>query len=85
MASDTNISIETGPGRPPSSLVFAVGRLDGKVDQILQALPAFNRRLDDIEGDVVELKLWQARLIGGAIVITFIISAWEIITYVYQL
>lgn len=72
-------------GRPSNSLVLLLGNLDGKVDSILLQLPQFVSRMDKTEGDVRALQVWQGYTKGGFAVILFIVTAWEVIRYVYHI
>lgn len=79
-------SIAASPGRPSTTLHYAVGEISGKLDQMmvlllprLTELEANHATLDERVG-TVEIRL--ARMAGGGAVIVFLISAYEVIRYV---
>lgn len=82
---DATSQQEALSGRPTNSLVFLVGKLDGKMDQVLAALPDLNRRLGVAEDDIVDMKVFQGRVAGALAIIFFITTAWEVIRYVLHL
>lgn len=80
-------------GRPSTSLHFAVGQIDGKLDQLiasllpqLQALAQADQdihlRVDGVDIRVDEIERWQARIMGGVGVVVFLVGAWEVVRYV---
>lgn len=75
--------IEASPGRPSSSLHFAVGEINGKLDQLIASLlPQFNAltQADQaLDVRVTALERGQWVVIGGGVLLTFIVSAWEIV------
>lgn len=80
----TSIPIEaSSPGRPSTSLHYAVGEISGKLDQVIASLlPQLQALRDadvDLEGRVSSLERGQWLVTGGGLIIVFIVSAWEII------
>ncbi len=73
----------TQVGRPTNSLVFLVGEMNGKLDNLIFAMPALNRRVDDVENEVSKIKVLLARGMGGGGVILFLITSWELLRYVH--
>jgi hypothetical protein len=79
-------SLTASPGRPPNSLHFVVGEINGKLDQLiltltpkLQELAAADEALDT---RVTQLEIWQGRMLGAGSLVVFIVTAWEVIRYV---
>lgn len=80
------------PGRPSSSLHFAVGELSGKVDQILTTiLPQLEaeRKLREagdagLDARVTDLEVWRWRAAGGGGVILFLVGSWEVWQHVIR-
>lgn len=74
------------PGRPSSSLHFAVGELSGKLDQILGTilpqLAALQSADASLDLRLKSVEVWQARMMGGVVVITGLIGAWELIKFI---
>lgn len=79
--------MDNPPGRPSTSLHFAVGEISGKLDQLIAALlPQFEslRAADgSLDLRVTALERGQWLVTGGGLIIVFIVSAWEIIRVVY--
>lgn len=74
-------------GRPTNSLHYAVGEVSGKLDQIMALLLP---RLSTIEANHAALEVrvgsnerTLARGIGGGAVVVFLITAYEVIRYVF--
>lgn len=74
---------QASAGRPSSSLHFVVGEINGKMDQLIASLlpqlitinanhEALEVRVDNLEGSIQYVK-------GGAALLVFIVTAWEII------
>lgn len=86
----TSVAVTSAaPGRPSSSLHYAVGEISGKLDQVIANLLP---RLNEIEANhstltlrVDGLEKWQARIGGGIAVIVIILGAVEVIRYVITL
>lgn len=79
-------SIEATAGRPSSSLHFAVGEINGKMDQLIASLLPQLQALRDTDSSldvrVTALERGQWLVTGGGIIIVFIVSAWEVIRVV---
>jgi hypothetical protein len=83
------MSSASASGRPSASLHYAVGEINGKLDQLMVAiLPQLQAltQADDAMGmrlDVLENKLsW---LYGAGAVVVFLIGAWEVVRVVVHL
>jgi hypothetical protein len=76
-------TIEDLRGRPSTSLHFAVGEINGKIDQMIaQLLPqlqALRDADDSLGGRVTSLERGQWLVTGGGVIIVFLVTAWEII------
>ena len=76
------------PGRPSSSLHYAVGELSGKLDGILSALEPRIKALESadtaLDHRVTDLEVWRGRALGGGGVILFLVTSWELVRYVYH-
>lgn len=70
-------------------MVFALGRVDGKLDQLLVQIPSLKADITAIRNDfgnrLVRLEVWQGRMGGAIAVIVFLITALEVIPYVLKL
>lgn len=72
---------KASPGRPSTSLHFAVGEMSGKLDQLLLTLLP---QLNDINARLSVVETWQGRMLGGGAVVIFIITALEAVPYVWH-
>lgn len=74
---------DASAGRPSSSLHFAVGEINGKMDQLIASiLPQFTalREADQaLDVRVTALEKGQWLVVGGGTLLVFIVSAWEIV------
>lgn len=79
-------TLEVSPGRPSSSLHFAVGEINGKLDQLIASLLPQLQSLRDADSSldvrVTALERGQWLVTGGGVLIVFIVSAWEVIRVV---
>lgn len=79
---------DASPGRPSASLHFAVGEINGKLDQLIASLLPQLQSLRDTDQSldvrVTALERGQWLVTGGGVLIVFIVSAWEIIRVVLQ-
>ena len=73
-------------GRPPATLHFAVGEINGKLDQLIASLlPQFQslHSADEaLHHRVTSLERGQWLVMGGGTLFVFIVSAYEVIRYV---
>lgn len=61
-----------------SEIIFALGRLEGKVD----ALRGQQEQIDRLDTRVTKLERWQIALIGGGSVIGVIVAAfWDLLPH----
>jgi hypothetical protein len=78
--------IETSPGRPSSSLHYAVGEINGKLDQLIASLlPQFQALTladQNLDHRVSTLERGQWLVTGGGVLIVFLFSAYEVVRYV---
>lgn len=74
-------------GRPSNSLHFVVGEMNGKLDQLianlLPQLQSIQSEASSLEARVVVLEELKWRAAGAGAVVVFLITAWEIIRYVF--
>jgi hypothetical protein len=73
-------------GRPSNSLHFAVGEVNGKLDQLIAAiLPQLQALRDEdrlLGNRVTTLEARSYKIIGGGSVVVFLIGSWELVRYV---
>lgn len=53
---------------PDESLAVLIGRVDGKVDLVIQQLSKMDTRHENLEGRVRSLERWRAYMMGAAAV-----------------
>lgn len=70
------------PGRPSSGLHYIVGKIDGKMDQLLVMWTEQREEFTGIKARVAKLESWQSRIMGGGAALTLLVTATEIIRYV---
>jgi len=58
----------------PDSLIFTLGRIEGKLDSTLTRLDRHEQRVDEIEGRLTALEKGKAYLMGGAAAVAAIIT-----------
>ena len=78
----TTLVVEPSRGRPSTSLHFAVGEINGKLDQLLSTLLP---QITDLDGRVAVVESKVAWATGAGAVIIFLITAWEVIRVVFPL
>ncbi len=75
-------------GRPGSSLHFAVGEINGKMDQliasILPQLATLAATDADLTKRVTALEVWQGRLGGAFALCIFVVGSWEVVSHVVR-
>ena len=81
-------AVETlGRGRQPNSLYFAVGEINGKLDQLIASLLPRFADLEQVDLDhetrLKSLEVWQARILGGGGVVLFIITSFEVFRVIF--
>ena len=73
------------PGRPSTSLHYAVGEISGKLDQVISSLIPLRGEVEGIDGRVAELEVWRGYINGSLAVISLIITSGlilEVLRYV---
>jgi hypothetical protein len=64
-----------------SQLILTLGRVEGKIDSIIQAQCRLEDRLDGHEKRLGTLERWQAKVLGmGAVAGSLASFAWQYIT-----
>ncbi len=73
-------------GRPSNSLHFVVGEMNGKLDQLLASilpqLQALREADSSLETRLVVVERNQWMQLGGAGILIFLVTGWEVIRYI---
>lgn len=73
----------------PQSLLLLVGRMDGKLDQLLLQDKKQDARLDSVEGRVTVLENWRSRALGAIAVVSATAAAaagglWVVVAHLWK-
>lgn len=60
--------------RPSPELLLLLGRLDGKMDAVLQRMDANDKVHDDLENRISALEHWRTYILGIAAILSALIS-----------
>lgn len=84
----TTLVVDPQPGRPSTSLHFAVGEINGKMDQLLSTilpqLADIRKDHDSLDGRVGVVETKVAWATGAGAVIIFLITSWEVIRVIFN-
>jgi hypothetical protein len=71
-------TLEVRAGRPSASLHYVVGKIDGKLDQMLLMAQGQGEVIGKLGGRVAKLESWQSKLIGSGSAFAFLVTATEV-------
>lgn len=63
--------------RPSPELLLLLGRLDGKMDAVLQRMEANDKHRDEHEERITSLEKWRAYVLGIAAIVSALIATFS--------
>lgn len=75
------MAIFNGAPRPSPQLLLLLGKLDGKMDAVLQRMEVNDKHHDELEERITSLEKWRAYVLGiAAIVSALVATFWTKLT-----
>jgi hypothetical protein len=62
------------PGQPPLELLIMLGRIDGKMDAVIQRLELNDKHHEQLDDRVSALERWRAWILGVVAVISTVVA-----------